>query len=237
MKCLGLIGGDGLGATLSYHRQLMEEIQHRWGEHCAANLVSFGLHTPEFALLIDQGRKHQLAKLLSTVAGHLRALGAEAIVLCSPSLHICADRIGARIPIIHMVDPTIDALRRARVNRLGIIGLRHNDEERMWRESCRRAHIIDVLMPVPRDREKIAYIIQEELQRGIVRDSSRAALVGIIHTLRQAGARALVLASPELDLALLEAAPILPVYKASELHVLAALDWASHAKEAAPASA
>lgn len=232
MKCLGLVSADGLDRAAHCGSLITEEVQHRLGKQAHANLISLNLHTSEIAEYTRKNDWSQLAIKLGEAADWMKSVGAEMLVPCSTNLHLAAEAQSSKLPILHIADPTAAALRRARVKRIGLVGAANEQEEKYWRRRLALGGIRDVFTPVVKDREHLAMLINEELRLELVRETSRSAILRIIHSLRRgAGVRALVYCTPELSLVSPEEDSVLPVFDATELHVLAAVDWALAAGE------
>lgn len=227
MKCLGLASADGLDRAAHCGNRIIDEVQHRLGKQANANLVTVNLYTSEIAAQTQKNDWSPLATKLGEAADWMRSVGAEMLVPCSTNLHLTAESLTPKLPILHIADPTAAALRRARVKRIGLVGAASELEEKYWRRRLALGGMRDVFTPVVKDREHLAMIISEELRLELVRETSRAAILRIIYSLRrETGARALVYCAPELSLVLPEDDSVLPVFDATELHVLAAVDWA-----------
>lgn len=224
LRRLGLLGGGG-EAIAYYKRKLFEECRHRYGQNARANLVSLNLHTPELVAALESRSWPEAAVILNDAISHLEALGAEAIVPCGPELVPVVALLKSRRPVIHATESAGRALCESRARRVGLIGTRESGGDPRWREDLGRFGIVDVFLPVPKDREYLAAVLLEELSQGLVREDTRADMNRIVYSLRQAGARGLLLARPEFEL-LFEPPSLLPLYSVFDLHVAAALQWA-----------
>jgi aspartate racemase len=225
MKCLGIIGGHGVETTAHYARQIENEIWERFEDRHTANLLALSLQTKQLGTLLAKEDWRAISHALGEAATNLRSLGAESVLLCSSFLHVAAGGVPAGLSLLHITDPTVAALKRAKLKRIGLIGTRHPDEEALWRRRLAQAGIHDVFLPVPRDRQHLVKLITDQFERGIVNEEARADVVRIVYSLRQAGARAAVVCVPALTAILEDAVPVLPLLDASELHALAAVDW------------
>ena len=225
MKCLGLLGVDTVDATADYGSILSAEMRHRFGYGNDTRLVMLNLQTPELGAAIAKQDFSSARELLNLGAKQLVALGATAIVACTSRLQPAAEHITLSVPLLSMTDAVGAALQTLKIKRVGLVGAISTNEEQHWRKCLARYQVIDLFVPVLRDREHLAHLTIEELQQGVVNQTTRADVGRIIYSLRQAGARAIVLASPSLGLALSHLDPVLPVLDATELHALAALDW------------
>lgn len=225
MKCLGLIGGLGVEATAHYARLIENEVWERFENRRRANLLALSLQTKEFSSFLAKEDWKALNRALGEAATNLRSLGAESILLCSSLLHVAADKVPAGLTLLHITNPAVAALKRAKLKRIGLIGTRHPDEETLWRRRLAQAGIHDVFLPVPRDRQHLVKLITEQFERGMVNEEARADVIRIAYSLRQAGARAVVVCAPELTAVLEDTVPVLPLLDATELHTMAAVEW------------
>ncbi len=225
MRCIGLLGSENSDFTAAYAKLIREEVHHRFGHSHACNLIALSLHTDETMHTSGKDSEKATHDILKTGTTALRSLGAEAIVPCSSRLQVAAENLTLEVPLIGMHDALGRALQTLKVRRVGLIGAGSEAEERLWRKSLARYHVLDLFVPMHRDREHLAHVAAEELQQGIVNQTTRADMGRIVYSLRQAGARAIVLATPALGLALSHLDPVLPMLDALELHALAALEW------------
>lgn len=225
MKCLGLLGGENFEATAAYGRRIAEEIQHRFGHGQTCRLLTMAIHSPELTQTLDKQSPGIAPAILKAGADALVKMGAEAIVPCSSRLQGAAGRLALDVPLLAMHDAVGAALQTLKVRRVGLVGAFTEVEEVQWRKQLARYHVLDTFVPVHRDREHLAHLATLDLHQGIVNQTTRADVGRIMYSLRQAGARTIILAAPELGLALSHLDPVLPVLDAVELHALAALEW------------
>lgn len=225
MRCLGLLGADNLDATAAYGRRIAGEVRHRFGHGGEVRLAMLNLHTPELTEALAKQAWTRAADILVPATKHFVALGADAIVACSSLLQPAAERLEPGVPLLLMTDSVGTALQTLRIKRIGLVGALSENEEKHWRNRLARYQVLDIFVPVLRDREHLAHLTIEELQQGIVNQTARADIGRIVYSLRQAGARAIVFVTPELGLALSHLDPVLPVLDAQELHALSALEW------------
>ena len=225
MRCLGLLGCENHDATAVYSRRIADEFRHRFGSSCSPSLLALNLYTPEiFDSLLKSDDKLTFS-YLKQGAEALIALGAEVLVVCGSRLHALANRLELNIPTLPISDPMGTALRTLKVRRIGLLGAGSAAEEQDWRKRLARDQVLDVFVPMLRDREHLNHVIRDELSHGILNPSTRTDVTRIVYSLRQAGARAVVVVAPDLNLLVSQLNPVLPVIDAFELHALSALDW------------
>lgn len=229
MKTLGLIGGMSWESTIPYYRQINETVRQRLGGLHSARLVLYSENFHDVERLQQAGEWEAAGALLADAARGLQAAGAQGLVLCTNTMHKVAPQIEAavQIPLLHIADPTAEAIRAAGLTRVGLLGTRFTMEQDFYRDRLTRRHGLDVLVPEAADRETVHRIIYEELCLGRILPASRAAYLAIVARLREAGAEAVILGCTEIAL-LIEPqhVPAMPLFDTTRLHAEHAAAWA-----------
>ena len=166
--------------------------------------------------------------LLGERARDLAGAGAELLVLCTNTMHLVADGIeaAAGIPLLHIADPTGEALVAGGHRRVGLLGTRFTMERDFYRSRLEERHGLDVLVPDPEDRDTVHRVIYDELVHGVVTDASREAYRAVIDRLVDAGADSVILGCTEITLLVGAADSPVPVFDTTALHARAAVDRA-----------
>lgn len=227
MRTLGLLGGMSWESTLPYYRIVNERVrQVRGGLHSAPLL----LHSMDFARIeaLQRADDWDAAGALLADAGRgLRRAGAEALVLCTNTMHRVAPAIeaGVGIPLLHIADATARRIRQAGLRTVALLGTRFTMEQAFYRERIEAAGL-QVRVPDAAQRARVHRVIYEELCLGRVLDASRADYRAIIAALVADGAEGVILGCTEIGL-LLDAtdAPV-PLFDTARIHAEAAADWA-----------
>lgn len=241
MKCLGLIGGIGWESTAIYYRLINQTVRERYGSLYSARMIIDSLEFQHLDMLVKENRWNDAGAMLAEAARTLEKSGADGIVICSNLMHYVSEHVAAavKIPLLHVGDAILKELRRARVSRVGLVGTRFTLEHDFLFErpaatagAGRRRRPIEVIAPAPADFGELDRIIYSELCQGVVREASRATLLRLARELRAQGAQAIVLGSSELALLLKPDDFTQPLFDSTELHALAAVNWAldDHAK-------
>jgi len=230
MRLLGLLGGMSWESTAVYYRLINEMVSKQLGGLHSAKLLVHSVDFAEIAELQRAGDWEHAGAVLAEAAMTLERAGADAIVLCTNTMHHVASRIerDLEIPLIHIVDPTADALSTAGVRRVGLVGTRFTMELPFWRERLAERAGIELCVPSASDRETVHRIIYEELCVGRIEASSRARYVEIIDRLASNGAQAVVLGCTEIGLLISARDSPLPVFDTTTLHARAAVHFALH---------
>ncbi|HBD19038.1 MAG TPA: aspartate racemase [Arenimonas sp.] len=228
MKTLGLIGGMSWESTLPYYRLANEAVREALGGLHSARLVLYSVDFAEVERMQREGRWDDAGRLLGDAGKALRAAGAEALVLCTNTMHKVAADIEAisGLPLLHIADPTAAAIRAAGLARIGLLGTRFTMEGEFYRRRLEEKHGLEVLVPDDGDRELVHRVIYDELCRGRIEDASRAAYLAVIDRLAARGAQGIVLGCTEIGLLVSPADTALPLFDTTALHARGAVAWA-----------
>src|SRR5829696_5876768 len=196
-------------STAEYYRLLNRGVADRLGGLHSARLVMHSVDFAEVAAMQQAGDWLAAGALLADAAAGLERVGAAAIVLATNTMHQVAADIEAAItvPLIHIVDPTSEALMRQGVRRAGL----------------RTRYGIDLVVPGEADRALVHRVIFDELCRGRVEASSRAEYVAVVEQLGDAGAEAVIFGCTEIGLLLRPDDVTLPAFDTTALHAAAAV--------------
>lgn len=227
MRTLGLIGGMSWESTVPYYRHINERVREKLGGLHSAKLV---LHSVDFAEVEEMQRRGDWeagGALLAAAARGLRAAGAEAIVICTNTMHLVAPAIEAAtgIPLLHIADATAQRIRAAGLDRIALLGTRFTMERPFYRERLEAAGIA-VAVPDAQQRELVHRIIYDELCLGRIVGESRTACREIIAGLVADGAQGVILGCTEIGLLVGESDADVPLFDTTRIHAEAAADWA-----------
>lgn len=219
MKTIGLLGGMSWESTVTYYKEINERVAKSLGGLHSAKIV---LHSVDFAEVEAQqarGDWAASAELLGRAAKGLVAAGAEAIVICTNTMHKVADDVqqAAGVPLLHIADATADALIAAGVRRTALLGTKYTMLQDFYKARL-LSRGLDVLIPNADDVEVVNRVIYEELCLGVIRDESRREFVRIIRDLQGKGAQAVILGCTEIGLLVKEKDSPLPVFDTTILH-------------------
>ena len=226
MKTIGLIGGMSWESSAHYYAILNRETARRRGGLHSAPVLMHSLDFAPIASLQLSGDWEQAATLLSQSAINLVEAGAEVIAIATNTMHIVADQVAASInvPLVHIADPTANALRQDGMQKVGLLGTRFTMEMSFYKDRL-ISHGLEPMVP-DHDHTNLNGIIYEELCHGIVRDSSRETYVLAIERMAARGAEAIILGCTEIGMLISDENSSLPVYDTTQLHARALVDIA-----------
>jgi aspartate racemase len=98
-------------------------------------------------------------------------------------------------------------------------------ERAFYAERLRTRHGFDVIVPDDNGRRVIHDGIYDELCRGIVSETTKAAYLKEIERLRERGADSVIFGCTEITLLISAADVALPVFDSTALHAAAGVDW------------
>jgi aspartate racemase len=227
MRTIGLLGGMSWESTALYYRLINEAVKARLGGLHSAQLAMFSVDFHEIEALQRSGDWDAAGRILAGRALALQAAGAEALVLCTNTMHRVADGIAAAvsIPLLHIADATGAAIRAAGIERVGLLGTRFTMEQPFYSGRLEAVHGLSVLTPAADDRDSVHRVIYDELCQGQVLDASRALYRDVMHRLVQRGAQAVVFGCTEITMLVGPADAVVPTFDTTALHALAAADW------------
>ncbi len=226
MKTIGLIGGMSWESSAEYYRIINEEAARRLGGTHSARSLMLSVDFGEIEAAQHRGDWDALEAEMVAAARALARGGADFLVLCTNTMHRFAGAMeaGADLPLIHIADPTAEAIRADGFSRVGLLGTAFTMEQDFYKGRLAERHGLEVLVPEAEDRALVHRVIYEELVLGVVREESRAAYREVIARLVARGAEAVILGCTEIMLLVRPEDSAVPVYDTTTLHAKAAVE-------------
>jgi aspartate racemase len=227
MRTLGLIGGMSWESTAIYYRRLNELVRDRCGGLHSAELLLRSVDFAPIAALQASDDWDQLTRMMIDTARRLEAGGAQAVLICSNTMHRMADEVAAAvtIPLIHIGDATAAAIKAARSTRPLLLGTRFTMDGDFYRGRLRERHGLEVMLPDAAGRELVNRVIYDELCLGVVTDASRAAYLDVVEAAKAAGADGVIFGCTEVGMLIGGCDLGVPAFDTAELHCAAAVDF------------
>jgi len=223
---IGLIGGMSWESSAEYYRIINRAVRERLGSAHSARILMWSVDFEPIERLQHQGDWAALAEQMAEGARRLENGGADFLVLCTNTMHRLADDISraVSIPLLHIADPTGEAVVAAGIKRVGLLGTRFTMEQAFYKDRLTERFGLDVLVPGEADRTTAHDIIYRELISGIVSETSRQAYRAVIARLVADGAEAIILGCTEIMLLVGSQDSSVPLFDTTSLHALAAVD-------------
>lgn len=229
MKKIGLVGGTGPESTLMYYKELNSGI----------DLQTNGAHMPEIAIesvdfrkawrMVTEGDYGQLSEYLASKIINLNNSGAQIITLTAATMHIVFDSLEKMTGIKLVSIPEVvakEAVKRG-YKKVGLIGTVFTMEQDYMKKDLRDEGV-EVYIPDEKDRELIGKYILEELEVGIVNESTRGTFNEIIEKMKKVyGIEAVILGCTELPLLLNDGNCVVPCLDSVEIHIKKLIELAN----------
>ena len=232
MKTIGLIGGMSWESTVPYYRLINETVKERLGGLHSARLILYSVDFHDVERLQHAGDWVAATALLAQAARSLEAAGADFLVLCSNTMHKVATDIEAAVGIalLHIADPTAEAIKHAGYTSVGLLGTRFTMEQDFYRERMRQRHGFQVVVPDLPEREQVHRIIYDELCLGKIVPASRDIYRQVMAKLADQGAQVIILGCTEISLLVGPDDSSLPLFDTTAIHARKAAEWALRAR-------
>ena len=227
MKTIGLIGGMSWESTQIYYRLMNQKVRDELGGLHSAKLVLYSVDFAEIEALQRQGAWQATGEMLGAAGRAVESAGAEALVLCTNTMHKIASQIeeAVSIPLLHIADATARVLKKDDITCVGLLGTKFTMEQAFYRDRLQQ-HGIRVVVPNKPQRERIHSVIYNELCRGEINPQSRTAYLEVIATLADRGAQGVILGCTEIGLLIQSSDTEIRLYDTTEIHAEQAIQFA-----------
>ncbi|TMW73924.1 aspartate/glutamate racemase family protein [Alteribacter natronophilus] len=227
MKTVGLIGGLSWESSAEYYRYINMFVKEERGGLNSAKCLMHSFNFAEIVEMQHNGEWEKATQAMLEAAKTLERSGAEAIVICTNTMHKMAEVIegNVEIPLIHIADATAVKIKEQRLDTVGLIGTNFTMEQDFYKERLKK-HGIDVVVPDERDRQAVHNVIYEELCQGVIKESSKNAYLTILSRLAEKGAQGVVLGCTEIPLLINQKDTSLPLFDTTYIHSNAVAEFA-----------
>jgi aspartate racemase len=227
VRTIGLLGGMSWESSVEYERIINSAVRDALGGVHSASLLVRSYDFASIERLQAAGDWDAAGELLARDARHLQDAGAGLIVLCTNTMHRCAEAIEAavEVPFLHLADATAEAVTAAGVACVALLGTRYTMEQDFYRARLER-HGLTVIVPDEPDRSLVHDVIYDELVQGVVSPVSQAAYLDVIGRLVERGARGVIAGCTEIELLVGPDDVEVPYFPTTALHAQAAARWA-----------
>lgn len=221
MKKIGLVGGTGPESTLMYYKELNSRIDRKT---CGRNMPEIAIESVDFRKvwgLVSAGDRESLADHLSGKVRNLEAGASEVIALTAVTMHIVFDEIEGKtgVSLVSIPGAVCEEAVRRGYKKLALLGTVFTMENDYMKKDLIEAGI-DVIVPSEEDRKLIGKRILEELELGIVKETTLEEFNKIIGKMKEEyGAEAVILGCTELPLLLNDDNCILPCLDSVDIHI------------------
>lgn len=228
MKRLGLLGGMSWESSIEYERIINQVVRRELGGVSSADLIIRSFNFADIEKMQADSDWEMAGAVLGGAAHELELAGAEAIVLCTNTMHAVSDAIesAVSIPLIHIADATGSAIQQSNLDTVALLGTKYTMEKEFYAGRIRDKFAIDVIIPDEHDRATIHDVIYTELVQGVINPDSRARYQEIIQRMIARGAHGVIAGCTEIELLLSEHDVPVPYFPTTNIHATAAAAFA-----------
>lgn len=219
MKKIGMIGGMSWESTQLYYELLNKKVKELLGGFHSADCVIESFDFAQIAELQKQDDWKTLDALMIQRAKSLETSGAEMILICANTMHLCVDAINrnTNIPIVHIAQVTAEKIKDLGLNKVALLGTKFTMEKDFFRKILEDDNIA-VLVPNQMDRDLVHNIIYKELVLGVLTEASKKIYLRIIEDLKMRGAQGVILGCTEIPLLIHPEDVDLPLFNTTKIH-------------------
>jgi len=228
MKRIGILGGMAPESTLEYYRILIGLAHERLPQDEYPEIIVYSLNFKEFITRMVVEDHGGAVELLARGIAALKRAGADFALIASNTPHMFFAELQRRasLPLLSIVEATLQRAEELGLRRLGLFGTRFTMEGRFYPEAAQQRGL-EIAVPEAAEQTLIHKTIMEELVNGRVLEESRTTLVEIAQQLKaDQEIEALILGCTELPLILDEEVLGMPALDTTRIHAEAAFKWA-----------
>lgn len=220
MKTIGIIGGMSWESTIEYYRIINTLVNERLKKLHSASMLIESYDFDEIEKLQSEGAWDKLEKILTDSARKLEKAGADYIAIATNTMHLVAPEVqnNISIPLIHIARAAGNYIKKNGLDTAALFGTKYTMTKPFYKDILTKEYNIKVVLPEDSEQNTINNIIYNELCKGIINETSRKVLSGIISNCAKKGAKAVVLGCTELPNIIREAD--VPIINTTEIHCL-----------------
>ena len=224
MKRLGLLGGMSWESSIEYERIINQFVRRKLGGVASADLIIRSFNFADIEKMQAENDWEMAGVVLGDAAHDLELAGADAIVLCTNTMHAVSDAIesAVSIPLIHIAEATGSAIQQSKLDTVALLGTRYTMEKEFYAGRIRDKFQVNVIIPNERDRATIHDVIYSELVQGVINSESRYRYQEIIQLMVAQGAQGIIAGCTEIELLLSERDVPVPYFPTTHIHATAA---------------
>ncbi|MFK5857171.1 MAG: aspartate/glutamate racemase family protein [Bacteroidota bacterium] len=228
MKTIGLIGGMSWESSAVYYELINKRVREVLSGFHSCKNVMITVDFAEIEKLQHQGKWSLLDSMMAASAKQLELAGADIVVLCTNTMHLCSDAIinNISIPFLHIAEATGLIIKSKNLKKVALLGTKFTMEKDFYKEYILNNFDVEVIIPPDEERESVHNIIYQELVHGKIKDESREVYKRIIKNLEQRGAEGVILGCTEIPLLISESDVEIPVFDTTTIHAEKAVEWA-----------
>ncbi|KAH8810900.1 Asp/Glu/hydantoin racemase [Xylogone sp. PMI_703] len=224
-KTVGIIGGSTDLATAEYYKLINAFCRQELGGLHTCEIIINSMDVARSTYYVQNNLWDEGGEFLHSKAQSLERAGADFIICVSNTWHRVASVFmkDIKIPLLHIVDPTANAIKELDLNVVALLGTKATMSGTVLQGEFRNRFGITVIAPNEEDQTYVDDVIFNELANWKFTDESKAGYLRVIDRLVSQGAQGIILGCTEIPLLIAQSdRPDIPMFNTLELHAKAA---------------
>lgn len=224
MKTIGLIGGLSWESSAIYYKIINKRVKDLLGGYHSAKCVMVSVDFAEIEKLQKIEDWESQNKIMIQSAQQLENAGADFVILCTNTMHICSDEIikNISIPFLHIAKATGEKIKENKLSKIALLGTKFTMEKDFYKDILVDFGI-EVIIPNEKDRNIVHDIIYKELVHGNINTNSKKVYQKIIKDLQKRGAEGVILGCTEIPLLIRQNDVDIPIFDTTKIHAESAV--------------
>jgi aspartate racemase len=227
MKTIGLIGGMSWESSIVYYELINKKANELLGGFHSCQSLMYTVDFDQIVKLQHEEKWEELDVIMADAAKRLEQGGADIVVLCTNTMHLCSQAItdSISIPFLHIAEAAGMEIRKRSLKKVGLLGTKFTMGKDFYKKVLADKFGIEVIIPNEQERENVHKIIYGELVHGVIKDESREVYKSIIKNLEKSGAEGVILGCTEIPMLISASDVNIPVFDTTRLHAEKAVEW------------
>jgi aspartate racemase len=181
MKRIGIIGGIGPESTIDYYKRIISAFQDWPSPPVYPEIIVYSASLTDLMEILGARDWGNLTDWLVERVEALQRAGAEFAVIGSNTPHIVFEDVRSRspIPMLSIVEETCKKAESLSLKKLGLMGTKFTMKSDFYPKSFHNRGM-SVMVPGEVDQQLIHDRLFSEIERGIIKDSTREELLSIV---------------------------------------------------------
>lgn len=221
LRKLGLIGGMGPESTIPYYHDIVYGVRDRLDNGDFPNIIIESVNVFNVLRLCSEEKYDELTDYLMCAINNLVSGGADFVAMSANTPHIVFDRLEKKspVPIISIVQSSCDYAKSKGLKRLALLGTLFTMNGNFFKQPF-LDNDIEILIPNNYEMDLINERISNELELGIVKESTLSEFTDIIHRMKdEQGIQSVILGCTELPLLLNDSVSPVPCLDTMKIHI------------------
>ncbi len=136
MKTIGLIGGMSWESSIVYYELINKKAKELLGGHHSCQSLMYTVDFDEIVKLQHAEKWDELDRIMADAAKRLENGGADLVVLCTNTMHLCSPAIIANIsiPFLHIAEAVGLEITKRALKKVGLLGTRFTMEKDFYKK-------------------------------------------------------------------------------------------------------